>query len=125
MLKKHLPILLIFFSLFTIFYLWQYPKFVSILGMVILFLSFASTLYAIIQKHKQTGNSRIKIAKDVLIFIATFLLISFLGGIAGLFTNFYVSNLFGAMVGFVCAMLSGIAVGYLVKKFLANVISFN
>ncbi|HCK66273.1 MAG TPA: hypothetical protein DHW49_08395 [Anaerolineae bacterium] len=123
--QKYIPILLILFSLFTIFYLWQYPTLTTILGMLILFLSLAFALHAIIQKHKQTENSRIKIAKDVLIFIATFLLISFLGGMAGLFTNFYVSDKFGITTGFICAMLAGIVVGYLVKKFIANAISFN
>jgi pilus assembly protein TadC len=83
------------------------------------------SVYLIFQKHKQTDRARIKIAKDILIFITTFLLIAFLGGLAGLFANFYVSNLFGAMVGFVCAMVASIVVGYFVKKFLANVISFN
>jgi membrane associated rhomboid family serine protease len=61
-------------------------------------------------------SSRIKITKDVLIFIATFLLVSFLGGVAGLFTNFYMNNLFEAVVGSICAILLSFVIGYLVRK---------
>ncbi|MCC7118329.1 MAG: hypothetical protein IT310_07380 [Anaerolineales bacterium] len=51
-----------------------------------------------------------------MIFLITFLFILILGGAAGLLVNHYVGNLFGAMVGFACAMLVSFGVGYGVRK---------
>lgn len=113
--NKLFPIIFIVLLLFTISFLWFYPTVTPILGTVMLLFSLAIGIYTIFQKYKESENPRFKIGKDTLILVFTILLISFLGGVAGLFTNFYISNLFGAMAGFVCAMLAGIVVGYFVR----------
>lgn len=114
--NKLLPILLIVSSLFTIFSLWFYPTTAPILGAFILLISLALSIYTIFQTHKHTPNARTKIAKDILIFLVTFLLILFIGGVVGMLVNFYVSNFYGVVIGFMCAMLVCFAVGYLVRK---------
>ncbi|MCZ2120953.1 MAG: hypothetical protein LC108_01655 [Anaerolineales bacterium] len=93
-----------------------YPDYIDILGISIILLCLALSTYAIFQTHKHTPNARIKIAKDILIFLVTFLLILFIGGVVGMLVNFYVSNLYGAVIGFVCAMLVCFMVGYGVRK---------
>lgn len=120
--KKYFKLLMLLFAITTLLSLWKFPIATPILGISLLLLSLTIALRDIFERYKNTENSRMKIAKDVLIFIATFVIISFLGGVVGLFTNFYVSNLFGAMTGFICAMLAGIIVGYLnVKKGISNI----
>jgi MFS family permease len=100
-----------------------YPAVAPILGITILLLSLAIGIYTIFKKHKESKNPRLKIVKDTFILICTIVLISFLGGVAGLFTNFYVGNMFGAMAGFISAMLAGIVVGYLVRNGITKFIS--
>jgi hypothetical protein len=87
-----------------------------LLGIFALLISLSFALYTIFQKNKHTENARIKIAKDILIFLNTFLLILFISGVLGLLVNFYVSNLYGAVIGLLCAILVSFAVGYWVRK---------
>lgn len=87
----------------------------SIFGVIVLLFSVSFSIYTIFQTHKRTPNARIKTAKDILIFLVTFLLILFIGGLAGILANFYISQQFGAVMGFVCAMLVSFAVGYGVR----------
>jgi hypothetical protein len=114
--KKYPPLFLILLSCLMLIWLYKFPAYISIFATLTLLLSLSLTVYAIFQKHKGTQNARVKIGKDTLILIFTMLLISFLGGIAGLFTNFYVSNSFGAVAGLICAILAGFVVGYFVRK---------
>lgn len=114
-------ILLILLPLIALLSIFLYPNATFALSGAALFASLAITTYSIFQKHKATEKAWIKITKDTLTFVITFLLITFLGGLAGLFTNFYVSNLFGAAAGFVCAMLAGVGIGYVVRKGTAKV----
>ncbi|MBL8050196.1 MAG: hypothetical protein JNM46_03160 [Anaerolineales bacterium] len=113
--KKYSKLLLLLLAITTLVSLWKFPTGTPILGISLLLFSLTIALHGIVEKYKNTENSRIKIAKDVLIFTTSFLLISFLGGVAGLLTNHYVSVSFGTMAGFVCAMLAGIIVGYCVR----------
>ncbi len=119
--KKYAQIIFALISVFIILSLIIYPIITPILGTIILLFSLAIGIYTIFQKHKESDNPRLKIGKDTFVLVFTIMLISFLGGIAGLFANFYISNLFGAMAGFVCALLSGIVVGYLVRKGIGKV----
>lgn len=118
MLKKHIKITIIILPIALIICFWLNPAVVPILGGIVLICSLAITLYSIFEKHKDTEFPRIKITKDILVFLAIFVLISFVGGVAGLLTNFYVSNLFGAIAGLICAIVIGfvIVIGYLVKR---------
>ena len=95
--------------------MWLLPSATSILGIILLLLSLAIAISSIFKKHKQAESPRPKIARDVLIFVATFLLIIFLGGLAGMFANYYASLRFGAVVGFVCAIAASFVVGYFVR----------
>jgi amino acid transporter len=114
--KTYTQIILVLISAFTILSLIMYPTIAPILATVMLSMSFAIGLYTIFQKHKKSDNSRFKIGKDSFILVFTIVLISFLSGIAGLFTNFYVSNLFGAIAGLKYTILIGFVIGYLVRK---------
>lgn len=114
MLKQYFQVFPIF-VLITLIFFFKFPETMPKLGVILLMFNLAISIYAIFEKHKQTDKARIMITKDILIFITTFLLISFLGGLAGIFTNFYISNLFGAVVGFICAMLVALGIGYFVK----------
>jgi hypothetical protein len=106
-------VLLLFIAL--IGSLWFYPSITPVLGVILLLLSLAMAISSIFKKHKRAESPRSKIAKDVLIFVVTFLLIIFLGGLAGIFANYYASLRFGAVVGFVSAIAASFVVGYLVR----------
>ncbi|HCR71373.1 MAG TPA: hypothetical protein DIW23_08025 [Anaerolineae bacterium] len=114
-------ILLILLPLIALLSIFLYRDATLALGSIVLFLSLTIATYNIFQKYKESDNPRLKIVKDMFVLVFTIILISFLGGLAGLFVNFYVGNMFGAMAGFVCAMLAGIAVGYLVRKGISKV----
>jgi hypothetical protein len=92
------------------------PSIAPIVGVLCLLTSLAVTLFSIFEKYKKTEKPRIKIAKDIMIFIFTFLLISLLSGLAGMFANFYAGNLFGSALGFICAILLSFVIGYSVRK---------
>jgi peptidoglycan/LPS O-acetylase OafA/YrhL len=111
-----LYIILVVLFCFGIIASFLYPAYTNIFGISIILLSLAFALYAIFQKHKASQNPRFKIGKDTLILILTILLISFLGGISGLLTNFYISNLFGTVAGFICAILLSFVIGYWARK---------
>jgi O-antigen/teichoic acid export membrane protein len=95
--------------------IWLYPPATPVLGIAFLLFSLAMAISSIFKKHKQAENPRAKIARDVLILVITLLLIIFLSGLAGMFANQYASPRFGAVAGFVFAILASFAVGYAVR----------
>jgi hypothetical protein len=115
-LKKLLLITPIFLLLITLLSLWLFPSATPALGAASLLSNLAISIHAIFEKHKGIENPRPKIAKDTLVLILTILLIAFLGGIAAMLANFYVSLSFGAVVGLVSAVAVSFAAGYFVKK---------
>ncbi len=114
------PIVLLVVFLTTLMLTLTQFAFASVFGTITILLSLAYALYSIFQKHKDSKNPRNKIAKELLKFIAVLLIISFLSGVAGLFINFYIGNLFGVTAGFVCAILLSFIIGYLVRKGIAK-----
>lgn len=96
--------------------MWLLPSATPMLGIALLLFSVIMATSAIFKKHKGSEKPSLKIAKDISIFILTLLIISFLGGIAGLFANTYASLHFGTVAGIVSAIAASFAVGYLVKK---------
>jgi len=114
--KKYFKVLSLLFIVVILLSLWKLPMAMPLLGIFALLISLSFALYTIFQKNKHTENARIKIAKDILIFLNTFLLILFISGVLGLLVNFYVSNLYGAVIGLLCAILVSFAVGYWVRK---------
>jgi len=105
--------------------MWLFPVGTFALGILFLLFSLSTAIYSIFKKHKGSENPRTKIAKDVLILVIMLLLIIFLGGLAGLFANYYASLHFGRIVGFVAAIAASIVVGYLVKQGITKIFSKN
>ena len=95
-------VLVLFISL--IGSMWLFPVGTFAFGIIFLLFSLAVAIYSIFKKHKEAENPRAKIAKDVSILVITLLLIIFLGGLAGMFANYYVSLKFGAIAGLVAAI---------------------
>lgn len=116
MFKRILSLLPLPLLVFLVISIWKFPAATSILGAVFLLASLAIPTFSIFEKHKDSGNSRAEIAKEVLVLVITLLLIIFLGGLVGLFANYHVSQRFGTIVGFIAAIVSSFLVGYLVKK---------
>lgn len=114
--KKLLPIIPMILLLATLLSMKWRPSAAPLLGMTLVFFTLAISISSIFEKHKGTENPRPKIAKEVLALVATLLLIIFLGGLAGLFANYYASPRFGAAAGFVSALAASFTVGYFVKK---------
>jgi len=114
--KKYFAILpsLLLVALFVSF--WCFPAAVPALGMASLLVTLSLAVSSIVGKHAQAEHRRFKIAKDVLIFIATLSLVIFFAGVAALLVNYYASLRFGAVAGFVSAMAASFAMGYLVKS---------
>jgi hypothetical protein len=121
-LKKYTFFVLILFLVVILVSAWNFPALTPILGIAFLILSLALAIHAIFERHRGTESAWGKIARDILILILTILLVFFLGGLAGLFANQYVSLRFGVTVGFVSALAVGFAVGYLVKKGVGKVV---
>jgi hypothetical protein len=94
---------------------WLYPSITPVMGIFLLLTTIAMSVWTIFKKHKRTENSRSKIIKDVSILVATILLITILGGLTGMFTNYYASLRFGAVWGVVSSLAASFAVGYLVR----------
>lgn len=115
LIKKYLYILPIPLLLFTLLSLWYFPYATPALGIASLLFSLAIAILFIFEKHKQAENPHSKITKDILVLIFTLLLIIFLSGLAGMFANHYVSLRFGAVAGFVSAILVSFAVGFAVR----------
>lgn len=115
MMKKYIyfiPFILIFITLISF---WIFPTATPWLGIASILFSLAIAIYTIFEKHKESENPRLKITKDILILLLTFLLIIFLGGITGLFVNYHVRQSFGPITGFLFAILASFTVGYLIK----------
>lgn len=116
MFKKYLyfvPLLLLVLFVISI---WKLPTTTPILGILLLLAGLAISIFAIFEKHKESENPRVKIARDVSILVITLLLIIFFGGLAALFANHYVTLRFGTMIGFLAAILASFLVGYLIRK---------
>ena len=105
------------FLFFTILLtsMWLFPSATFALGITFLLFNVATAISSIFKKHKPAENPRPKIAKDIFILVVTLLLIIFLGGLAGMFANYYASSHFGGVAGFVAAIIASLVVGYLVK----------
>jgi len=96
--------------------IWKFPTAAPIIGVLLLITSLAIAISSIFEKHKSADNSRPKIIKDVLVLVATFILIIFFGGLAGLFANAYAGSHFGTTIGFIAAIGMSFLTGYLIKK---------
>ena len=114
-------IVLLFFTTF-IASTWLFPPVTPALSIAFLLFSLAIAISSIFKKHKQSENPRSKIAKDILILLITFLLILFLGGLAGMYANYYASPRFGGLTGFISAIVASFAVGYLVNRGVGKII---
>jgi amino acid transporter len=95
--------------------LWLYPLTTPVLGTFLLLFTLAISVWAIFKKHKRTEKPRLKIAKDILTLVATILLITLLGGLAGMSANYYASLRFGVVWGVISALVASFVVGYLVR----------
>jgi hypothetical protein len=120
--KKYLPLISILLLLATLISLWRFPSVTPSLGMVCLLFSLAIAVYAIFEKHKGTENPRPKILKEVSVMVLALVIIIFLGGVASMLANFYVSPSFGAAVGLVSALGVSFIIGYAVKKGMGRLI---
>jgi len=96
--------------------IWEFPAATPVLGILLLLAGLAISVFAIFEKHKGSGNPRVKIARDVSILVITLLLIILFGGLAALFANYYVTLHFGTMIGFLAAIAASFLVGYLIRK---------
>lgn len=116
MLKKSFTLFPLFLIVLLLISFWKFPAATPILGILLLLAGLAISIFGIFEKHKESENPRVKIAKDVSILVITLLLIIFFGGLAALFTNYYIAMRFGTIVGFVAAIVTSFIVGYVVKK---------
>ena len=121
--KSCLPVIAITLLLATILSMWLYPSATPALGITLLLFSLAIAISSIFKKHSQAENPRPKIARDVLILVITLLLILFLGGLVGMYANYYASPRFGVVAGFVSAIAASFMLalslskgGYLVNR---------
>ena len=109
---KLIALLLLVAMLFSI---WRLPTLIPVLGVLFLLLSLAISVSSILKKHKHAENPYRKITKDILILFITLLLVTALGGIAGMYANQYVSLQFGIIAGILSALVASFGVGYLVR----------
>jgi hypothetical protein len=104
------------FLIFLLISYWKLPALTPWLSMIFLVVILGVGISTIFSRHKGQENARAKISKDVLILVLTILLISFLGGLAGLFANQYATMQFGQTAGFISALAAGLLMGYLVNR---------
>lgn len=96
--------------------LWLFPSATPALGTVSLLFTLVLSTYTIFEKHKETENARAKILKEVGVMVLTLVVIIFLSGFAAMWTNFYISLSFRAVVGLIGAVGISFAVGYFILK---------
>jgi hypothetical protein len=120
--KKYLAPLNLLLLVTTFLSLWLYPPSTLVLAVLTLVFSLGTAIYFIFDKHKGSENSKLKIARELLILLVTLLLIVFLGGLAGLFANSYFSPRFGQQIGLLSALVASFVLGYLVKKGIGKLI---
>lgn len=118
--KKILPTLSTLLSLATLLSVKWYPSLTSLLGISLLLCTLAGSVLAVFEKHNQTENARSRVYRDVLILTATFIIVVILGGLAGLLAIYFVSLSFGMVMGFACAFLASLLVGYIIKQGVAR-----
>lgn len=82
---------------------------------IILF-SLAISISSILKKHKGAEDHRQKIARDILILIATFVIVILIGGPVALWVGKQAEGQFGSVVGVLCALAASFVVGYGVRK---------
>lgn len=121
MTRKYLPLITILLPA-TLLSFWLFSSATSVLGLASLLFSLALSIHTIIQTHKGTENARPKILKEVGVMVLTLIIVIFLGGIAAMLANFYVSPSFGAVVGLVSALAASFAIGYAVRKVMGRLI---
>jgi hypothetical protein len=119
--KKYLAPLNFLLLVSTFLSLWLNSSSTPVLAILALLSNLGMTIYSIFEKHKGEENSRLKITKEILILMVTLLLIVFLGGLAGLFANHYISPRFGGTVGLISALVASFILGYGVKKGIGRV----
>lgn len=121
--KKYLPPLSGFFLLAALLSLWVYPPATPGLGITSLLLMLAASTYSIFEKHKTSENRRGRIVREISIRILAVLIISLLGGTAGLLAGRYAGAVvevrwqgLGMAAGLVCAVTVGLVVGYAIRR---------
>ncbi len=111
--QKYLPILLLIATLVSLV---VYPEIAPTQAIITLLLTLALSIHTIYTKHKGTERARPKILKEAGVMVLTLVTIIFLGGLASMLANYYVSLSFGALVGLVTSIGASFGVGYLVRK---------
>lgn len=78
--------------------------------------SLAISIYTVYIKYVGSENAGAKTIKEAGTMVFTLIAVIFLGGIAGMLTNFQVGMRWGEVAGLISAIATSFVVGYLVRK---------
>jgi hypothetical protein len=106
---------IIFFIAALAISFWLFPYAIPIICIIFLLFNLAVAVFSIFKKYKQTEYPHLNITKEILLLLLTILLVIFLGGLAGLFANHYITPVYGIVAGLISELAVSFSVGYLVK----------
>lgn len=116
MLKKFVPISSLILLISSLFSLKWVPSVMPYLAGGLLALSLVTPVSVLFERQIKTEKNQAKFFGNVLKLICMVVLAIFLGGLVGLYINYYAAPRWGVVVGLSLALVASFLMGYSIKK---------
>lgn len=116
MLKKFVPISSLILLISSLFSLKWVPSVMPYLAGGLLALSLVTPVSVLFERQIKTEKNQTKFFGNVLKLICMVVLAIFLGGLVGLYINYYAAPRWGVVVGLSLALVASFLIGYSIKK---------
>ncbi|MBP6209776.1 MAG: hypothetical protein KA473_10065 [Anaerolineales bacterium] len=116
MLKKFVPISSLILLISSLFSLKWVPSVMPYLAGGLLALSLVTPVSVLFERQIKTEKNQTKFFGNVLKLICMVVLAIFLGGLVGLYINYYAAPRWGVVVGLSLALVASFLMGYSIKK---------
>ena len=116
MLKKFVPISSLILLISSLFSLKWVPSVMPYLAGGLLAVSLITPVSVLFERQIKTEKNQTKFFGNVLKLICMVVLAIFLGGLVGLYINYYAAPRWGVVVGLSLALVASFLMGYSIKK---------
>ena len=116
MLKKFVPISSLILLISSLFSLKWVPSVMPYLAGGLLALSLVTPVSVLFERQIKAEKNQTKFFGNVLKLICMVVLAIFLGGLVGLYINYYAAPRWGVVVGLSLALVASFLMGYSIKK---------
>lgn len=116
MLKKFVPISSVILLISSLFSLKWVPPAMPYLAGGLLAVSLITPVSVLFERQIKTEKNQTKFFGNVLKLICMVVLAIFLGGLVGLYINYYAAPRWGVVVGLSLALVASFLIGYSIKK---------